>query len=117
MEDEKYNSKRNKKRKSKLKKKEYDINNIYKTLSENDDKNFKKEKEKKGWIIFNVDGKKFLIKVTWHYSYISKNEEYINITFSTICPNEKIILWGIYKINSPKNWLILQNLFFQASKG
>ena len=116
LEDEKYNSKRNRKRKSKLhKKKEYDINNIYRTLSENSDKNFKKEKEKKDSIIFNIDGKNFLIKVTWHYSYISNNEENINITFSTICPNEKIVHWGVYKINSPKNWLIPPKSFLPSS--
>ena len=116
LEDEEYNKKKSKKRKSKShKKKENDINNICRTLSGNEEKNFNKEKEKKDSIIFNIDGKNFLIKVSWHYSYISNNEENINITFSTICPNEKIIHWGVYKINSPQNWLIPPESFLPRS--
>ena len=83
-------------------------------ISESINKNKKKKKKsikyynnnKNNSINFNIDGKKFIIKVKWCLSYNEKSEENINVKLSTIYPGSQIIHWGIFTSNSPKTWSI-----------
>ena len=70
-----------------------------------------KEKENNS-INFNIDGKKFVIKAKWYFSYNEKNEKIININLSTIYPGSQIMHWAIYKSKSPKKWSLPPKLYY-----
>jgi len=62
--------------------------------------------EEKDSIVFNIDGRNFLIKALYHYSNNSEDGEIINVKFSTTSPGSKVVHWGLYKANSPKIWIL-----------
>ena len=63
-------------------------------------------------ISFNIDGKKFIIKAEWNFSYNKKNEKIIIINLSTIYPGSQIMHWAIYKSNSPKKWSLPPKTYY-----
>ena len=82
-------------------------NNEIKNINFNNNKNnYNNNKEGKDSIIFNIDGKNFLIKISYIYSNNSGEGETINVKFSTTSHGSKIIHWGLYKANSPKIWVL-----------
>ena len=62
--------------------------------------------EGKDSIIFNIDGRNFLIKASYTYSNSSEEGKVINVKFSTTSPGSKIVHWGLYKSISPKIWIL-----------
>ena len=62
--------------------------------------------EEKDSIVFNIDGRNFLIKALYHYSNSSEDGEIINVKFFTTSPGSKVVHWGLYKANSPKIWIL-----------
>ena len=82
-------------------KKNNEIKNINNNKSNNNN-----NKEGKDSMIFNIDGKNFLIKISYEYSNNSGEGEIINVKFSTTSPGSKVVHWGLYKVNSPKIWVL-----------
>ena len=61
---------------------------------------------KKKPIIYNIDNKKFIVKVNYYFEYNTQNQKYINIILSTIYPGSQIIHWAIYTSKTPKKWTL-----------
>ena len=85
----------------------YNSNNyITKKSNENNKNNDNNDNNKKETIVYNIDGQKFIIKVTYYYFIDKDKEEYINITFSSSFPSSNIMHWGIYKTSAPNVWAL-----------
>jgi len=86
-------------------------NNEIKNMNYNNNKynnnsNYNNNNEGNDSNIFNIDGKKFLIKISYNYSNSSGEGEIINVKFSTESHGSKIVHWGLYRTNSPKIWVL-----------
>ena len=99
-------------KKNEIKNINYKNNNNNKENNNNNKENNNNNKENnnnnegKDSNVFNIDGKKFLVKISYNYSKSSGEGEAINIKFSTTCHGSKIVHWGLYKTNSPKIWVL-----------
>ena len=88
-----------------------DLEELNKTNSNNKNKEVKNKhnhniSKKNKPIIYNIDNRKFKIKVIWSFSNVNKNEKLINVNLSTIYPGSQIIHWAVYTSKSPTKWCL-----------
>jgi len=83
-----------------------EIKNINYNNKYNNSSNYNNNNEGNDSNIFNIDGKKFLIKISYNYSNSLGEGEIINVKFSTASHGSKIVHWGLYRTDSPKIWVL-----------